>query len=58
MTQVLNADLNHRIEWDGKWFALYDGAGYHGRFASEAEALRQYRAPQTNYDHASTPDGI
>jgi hypothetical protein len=58
VVRILNAALNHRIERTAEGFALYDGFGYSGTFPTEREALAQHNAPLTNYDHASTPDGI
>ncbi len=57
-TIILNSALNHRIEVSTDGFALFGSFGYQGTYASEMEARSAYRAPQTNYDHASTPDGI
>jgi hypothetical protein len=58
VSRVLNTQLGHRIERTPEGFALYDGFGYSGTFSSEAEALRFYNAPLTNFDHNSTPDGV
>lgn len=57
--EILNETLGHSIEDDGKGgFRLFDGFGFSGTFPSHADALAHYRRPHTNYDHASTPDGI
>jgi hypothetical protein len=59
VARTLNAALNYRIETDGVKFYLYDSYGYSGRFGSLNAALARYNSgSETNYCHASNPDGI